>query len=344
MATTYNSIKSKPTLLQLASELDNISKACRIAGVSRRHFYDIKDDFENGGIDAFAPRPRIKAQMPNKASAELENKILEFCLKYPTYGQLRVSNELRKGGEWISPGGVREIWKRHNMTTRYRRLLRLEQASRETGFELTPEVREALERTRDTYQEIHVESKYPGYLLCQDLFYVGTLKGIGRIYMQAVIDSFCSYGFAKLYTMKTPITSADVMNDRVLPFYERHEIPVEHILTDNGREYCGKSQRHYYEAYLEINGIEHRTTKIATPRTNGFAERFHQTIFNEFFKVAFRKKFYPELDELQKDLDEFMNHYNEERTHQGYRLNGRTPKQGFEDGLKEMESSMKEAA
>ena len=135
-----------------------------------------------------------------------------------------------------------------------------------------------------------MESLYPGYLLSQDTFVVGTIKGIGKVYLQTVVDTYGSYAFGKLYASKTPETAADVLYDRVLPFYEEQGLAVERILTDNGSEYCGRKMIHLYEIFLEFNDIKHSRTKVATPRTNGFVERFNRTILDEFFRETFRTK------------------------------------------------------
>ena len=140
--------------------------------------------------------------------------------------------------------------------------------------------------------------------------------------------------FAKLYTGKVPITAADILNDKVLPFFESHMIPIMRILTDRGTEYCGAPDKHYYEIFLQLNDIEHTRTKAKSPQTNGICERFHQTVLNEFYKPAFRKTFYKSVEQLQEDLDFFILQYNEERTHQGKRCKGRTPMETFLDGLK----------
>jgi transposase InsO family protein len=129
------------------------------------------------------------------------------------------------------------------------------------------------------------------------------------------------------------MTVVDTLDERVLPFYEEHDVEIAHILTDNGREYCGRQLHHPFELFLAINQIVHRTTKVRSPETNGFCERFHRTIKEEFFSIAFRKKLYESLDQLQVDLDEYMNFYNRERSHQGYRTQGRTPYQAFIDAL-----------
>ncbi len=166
----------------------------------------------------------------------------------------------------------------------------------------------------------------------QDTFYVGNLKGVGRVYQQTFVDTYSKVVFAKLYTMKTAITAADTLNDKVLPFFQSHGLPMLRILTDRGTEYCGKVENHDYQMYLAINDIDHTKTKVKSPQTNGICERFHKTILQEFYQITFRKHLYMSLEELQKDLDEWLDYYNNERTHQGKICCGRTPIETLIDG------------
>ena len=115
-----------------------------------------------------------------------------------------------------------------------------------------------------------------GYLGSQDTFYVGNLKGVGRIYQQTFIDTYSKVAFAKLYTTKTPITAADALNDKVLPYFEQHDLPMLRILTDRGTEYCGKVEHHDYHLYLAINDIDHTKTKTMSPQTNGICDTVPQ--------------------------------------------------------------------
>ncbi len=166
----------------------------------------------------------------------------------------------------------------------------------------------------------------------RDTFYVGNMKGVGRIYQQTFVDTYAKVAFAKLYTTKTPIAAADMFNDRVLPFYQEHEVPLLQVLTDRGSEYCGRVEQHDYQLYLAVNDIDHTRTKARSPQTNGICERFHKTILNEFYQVAFRKKISSSIEQLQEDLDAWLLVYNHERTHQGKMCCGRTPMATFEDG------------
>ncbi len=174
-----------------------------------------------------------------------------------------------------------------------------------------------------------IETEHPGYLGSQDTFYVGTLKGVGRIYQQTFVDTYSKVALCKLYTMRTALAAADMLNDRVVPFFEEHDVPLLRMLTDRGSEYCGSPETHEYQLMLALENIDRTRTKAKHPQTNGITERFHKTILSEFYKVAFRKKIYRSLDELQVDLDEWLRIYNEDRTHQGKHCDGRTPMQTF---------------
>lgn len=222
---------------------------------------------------------------------------------------------------------------RHALANFKDRLKALEARVASEGIILTETQVSALEKKKfDDEACGEIETAHPGYLASQDTFYVGTLKGVGRIYQQTFVDTYSKVAFAKLYTTKTPITSADILNDRVLPFFEQQKLPMLRTLTDRGTEYCGKVESHDYQLYLAINNIEHTKTKVQSPQTNGICERFHKTILQKFYQVTFRKKLYENIEDLQKDLDEWLHLYNNERTQQGKMCYGRTPMQTLTDG------------
>ena len=326
-------IKHKLGLLNLAEELGNVSQACRIMGLSRDTFYRYKAAIEQGGIDALIDKNRRKPNIKNRVDEHTETAVVEYAIEEPAHGQVRASNQLRKKGVFISPSGVRSVWLRHQLARFKDRLRALEEKMAKEKLILTESQVQALERKKqDDVAAGEIETAHPGYLGSQDTFYVGTLKGVGRIYQQTFIDTYAKIGFAKLYTTKTPITAADLLNDRVLPFYDEHQLPLLRVLTDRGTEYCGKAETHDYQLYLAINDIDHTKTKARSPQTNGICERFHKTILQEFFQVTFRKKIYQDIETLQADLDEWMEYYNNERTHQGKMCCGRTPIETLEDG------------
>ena len=266
MTTQEKLIRNKLSFLELAEYLKNVSEACKVNGVSRQHFYDIKKAYEENGLDGLRQKSRRKPCMKNRVAPEIEEAVVRMAYKYPAYGQTRAANELKKQGTLVSSGGIRSIRLRHGLETFKKRLVCLEKKA------------------------------------------------------------------AEVYRAKIPVTAADTLNDRALPFFEQQSIPVMRVITDRGTEFRGTPDKHPYELYLQLNEIEHTKTKARSPQTNGICERFHQTILNEFYRVIFRKKIYSDLDVLQTDSDEYINHYNHERTHQGKRCQGRTPMQTFIDG------------
>lgn len=326
-------IKHKVGLLNLAEELQNVSRACKVMGVSRDTFYRYQELTESGDIDALINKSRRVPNFKNRVDNHIEQAVVDYAIQYPAYGQHRTSNELRKQGVFVSGSGVRSIWLRHDLENFKKRLKALEAKVAQEGIQLNDQQIAALERKHeDDVACGEIETAHPGYLGSQDTFYVGNLKGVGRIYQQTFIDTYSKIVHCKLYTTKTPITCADLLNDRVLPFYQSQDLPMLRILTDRGTEYCGKVEHHDYELYLAVNDIDHTKTKAASPQTNGICERFHKTILQEFYQITFRKKLYSSLEELQIDLDEWLKFYNTERTHQGKMCNGRTPFETLLDG------------
>lgn len=327
-------IKRKLNILELGETLGNITDACRRLGISRQHYYDIRQAVREEGVEGLLEKSRRAPRLGNRIAGEIEKRVLDYCLEFPTQGQVRVSNELKAKGITISACGVRGIWLRHDMKTKACRLRRLEKWAAETTGILTESQVEALEQAK-LEKEAHgeIESFHPGFLVGQDTYYVGYVKNIGKIYQQTGIDTFSNVGFAKVYNERTGLAAADFLNDKVLPVFDEHSIRMHRVLTDNGTEYCGQKGNHAYQLFLHLNDIEHTRTKVRHPQTNGATERLNQIIQEEFYSVAFRKTLYTSLEQLQDDLDTFMLKYNFERTNQGKRCQGKTPMQTFRSGL-----------
>ena len=325
-------IKPKLGLLELAKQLGNVQDACQVMGYSRDSYYRFKKLYEQGGEQALHEISRKKPIEKNRVEPHIEQAVINMAYEYPAYGQHRVANELKKQGIIVSGSGVRSIWQRHDLENFKKRLSALEAKVAQDGAILSESQLQALEKAKAS-REAHgeIETHHPGYLGAQDTYYVGYIKGVGKIYQQTFIDTYTRVADAKLYTDKNALVAADMLNDRVLPLYEDSQIELLRIITDRGTEYCGKKQTHAFELYLNLEDIEHTKTKAYSPQTNGICERFHKTMKNECYEVMFRRKLYTTLEAIQTDVDQWLAFYNQERPHSGRYCYGKTPWQTWQD-------------
>ena len=343
MTTMDKIARRKLSLLDLASELSNVSRACKISGYSRQQFYEIRRNFQTYGAEGLLDRmPGARGPHPNRVAAEIETAILDHALEHPCHGATRVEQELRLKGVQVSSGGVRGVWARHNLLTKHQRLLRLEKATGERKIELKEDQIRLLERFSPEFRERHIEAPHTGSLVAVDTFFVGALKGVGKVYLQTAIDCHSRYAWARLYPSKLPVTAVHTMNHDVIPTFEDHGAKIEVVLSDNGREFCGRPDQHPYELFLQLEDIEHRTTRVKRPQSNGIVERFHRTLLDEHFRVEGRRTWFETIDEMQKVLDDYLVTYNTKRPHQGRGMNGRTPITAFKAGLPKPKPEKKE--
>jgi transposase InsO family protein len=334
MTTNEKVARRKRSLLELATELGNVSRACRVMGYSRQQFYEIRRNFQTFGAEGLLDRlPGARGPHPNRVAAEVETAILDHALAHPCHGPLRVAQELMLRGIQVSSGGIRGVWQRHGLLTKHERLLRLEQATAERKLELTDDQVRLLERFSPEFRERHIEAPHTGALLAVDTFFVGALKGVGKLYLQTAIDCHSRYAWARLYPNKLPVTAVQLLDGDVLPTFEAHGASIAAVLSDNGREFCGRPDRHPYELFLQLEDIAHKTTKVRRPQSNGIVERLHRTLLDEHFRIEGRRTWFETIAEMQAVLDVYLDGYNHRRPHQGRGMKGRTPARAFTQGL-----------
>jgi hypothetical protein len=307
-------ISTRLDLLNMAEKLGNVSQACKLMGYSRDSFYRFKKLYQEEGMAGLQEISRKKPILKNRVNPAIEAAIVKMAIDFPGFGQLRVSNELKKIGVHVSPGGVRAVWIRNQLETFQKRLKTLEAKIVAEDLLLTESQAQSLEKAKEEkVAKGEIKTEHPGYLGIQDTYYVGTIKGLGRIYQQTFIDTYTKLVFAQLYDRKNAIVATEMLNDRVLPFFEQLGFRLLRVLTDRGTEYCGALEHHAFESYLAAKNIFHSKTKTVYPETNGISDRFHKIIQDEFYRGTIRNKNYSNLDELQKDLDIWMKIYNQEK-------------------------------
>jgi len=342
MTTEKKIARRKLSLLELAADLGNVSRACRVMGYSRQQFYEIRRNYQTFGAEGLIDRlPGAKGPHPNRVAAEIETAILDHALAHPCHGPMRVAQELALRGIQVSAGGVRGVWQRHRLLTKHERLLRLETATAERKLALSDEQIKLLERFSPEFRARHIEAPHTGALVAVDTFFVGTLKGVGKVYLQTAIDCHSRHAWARLYPNKLPVTAVQLLNNDVLATFEAHGARIDAVLSDNGREFCGREDRHPYELFLQLEGIEHKRTRVNRPQSNGIVERLHRTLLDEHFRVEGRKTWFETIEEMQTVLDAYLVEYNSKRPHQGRGMRGRTPINAFIDGIRKEDTPQK---
>jgi transposase InsO family protein len=312
------------SVLELAKELGNVAEARRRRGMDRTSFFEWRRRFQTHGFEGLKDLPPVHQSHPMTTPPQTVARIQALALEHPAYGCNRLEAMLALEGTRVSAITIQKLLNAAGLGSRYERWLKLEEQLAGRAIEISAEQATFIEKLNPCFRERHVESGAPGELLSADTFFVGSLKGVGKVYLHAVVDTYGSYAFGFLHVSKQPEAAVAVLHNDVLPFYRKLDLPVRAVLTDNGREFCG-TETHPYELYLALNEVEHRRTKVRSPKTNGFVERFNGTVLDEFFRLKMRETFYERVEALQADLDAWLVHYNTERPHLGYRNQGRRP-------------------
>ena len=308
-------------VMKRAEETGNVSEACRQFGISRTLFYRWRRRFVTYGEAGLVPRPTRPQRWGRQATPELEHAVLAYALQWPTHGPQRIADQLTRpnfGGWTVSASGTYAILARHGLQTRWERLTRLEQRAMQDGL-LTERTRRQL-RTALNGAEVHVEAKRPGDLVCLDTFYIGQLKGVGKVWQYTACDAVSSFAIAMLSTEHDAVTAARFLRRCVLPALKEANHRLTAVLTDGGPEF----QAAFVTVCAHLK-IQHRRTRPRHPWTNGFVERLQGTILTELWRCAFRRTYYRGVRAMERDLHDYLRFYNFERPHRGYRLKGRTP-------------------
>jgi len=295
-----------------------VTELCRRFNRSRTWFYKWVRRYRLYGEAGLRNIERDPPAMPNITPLDVEMRILDYIEQNPSHGPVHIADELCQAGVPVKSAAVYNVLKRHYLNTRKKRL---EHLRIKRGVVATPA---DLDRDRERSKHRSLDTRYPGHIVGMDVFYVGTLKGVGRIYQFTAIDTYSSYAWAKLYTDKSARSACDFLTHVTSA---NGDVPLCSVLTDNGKEFTThhSSKNHVFEHLLTDLAIRHRLTKVRHPWTNGACERLNRTILEEFYQVAFRTKLYPSTEALNRDLDSFLSFYNFQRTHHGSRTKGNVP-------------------
>ena len=311
-------------LFRRAQELGNVSAACEELGVSRSLYYQLRKRFLRYGPDGLHPKRRQgRPGRPPQLDPMVERQVIALALAWPSFGPQQLSDQLAMRGIRVARSTVYRALRRHGLGTRRERLGILERHSAQHAGLLTERTRRELQKARPTASQRHVEAKEPGELVCFDSFYIGKLKGVGRVWQVTACDAASSYGLAMVYIGEPNArASARFLRERVVPHFRQAGWPVKRVLTDRGSEFKAD-----FDALCRQLGIRHTRTKPRHAFTNGFVERLQQTILHDHWRVAFRRRYFTKLGQLEASLQSYLRFYNHERTHHGYRTRGRTPAQ-----------------
>jgi len=308
-------------VMQRAEELGNVSAACREAGISRTLFYRWKRRFVQYGVDGLHPRrTAARPGRPPRLDPIKQRRIVATALAWPTWGPQRLSFQLAREGQHVSPSTVWRALRRCGLGTRMQRLLVLEAHSAKSAGLLTQRTRQSLVRRKVR----HVQAEEPGALICIDTFYIGNLKGVGKLWQLTACDAASSYALAKVVPANNAREAASFLKNVVAVEVKKAGWRFQRVLTDGGSEFKAE----FDQACRELN-IRHTRTKPRHAWTNGFVERLQGTILHEHWRIAFRRRYFRRRHQLQESLQSFLHFYNFDRPHQGYRTKGRTPAEIF---------------
>lgn len=300
-----------------------VTQLCREAGISRSRFYELRARYAAYGEAGLRPKPRPIEQPTRQLPEPLVDAIVAYAVEHPTHGQRTIALVLatpRFGGWRVSHGGVANVLRRAGLGRRLARLAAAESLAASEGGPLTERVLREV-RAIERAKTVHIGSDVPGEELFLDTFYVGHLKGVGKVWQLSAVDGASSFGIARVIAGdKTAQVMARFLADDVMPAVRRAGLRLVTATTDNGPEFG----RAFGEACRAVDVRQHRIPP-RSPNLNAFVERFQGTVLHLHYRIAFRYRYYTSVETIDADLQAFLRFYNFERPHRGYRTKGQTP-------------------
>lgn len=330
--TTNSPEMGRYAVLQLAEALGNVSEACRRAGMDRTSFYEWRRRFQSRGLDGLKNLPPIHKYHPHATVPQVVDRILAISLDHPHWGCARIASQLKSQNVSISSPTIQNILIKHGLGSKHERFLRLEERHLADGYSLSADQLRCIENANPCFRARSEPASRPGELLVQHTLFIGYLEGLGRVYMQAVVDTYSSHAFGRLYPGKAPEHAIEVLSQQTLPYFRERGLAVTALASDDSRVYGGAAA-HPFGLYLSLNRIEHRRLAARRASSHGFMERFVRTIQEEFFCTVLLERAHASLATLQDAQSRWLAHYNNERPHRGYRNLGRPPHQAVEHFL-----------
>ncbi len=302
-------------VLEDAQRSGNVAETCRRFGISRTRYYKWKALAEHYGLAALMPKERRAPQMPSATPTHVVERLLTLAVLEPTIGCRQYADRLGDQGFSIAKSTVQKILVDHGLGTRAKRLAKAAAIAAATTGLLTDAARD------DEPFGFCLATGGPGELVCLDSFYIGKLKGVGKVYQLSAIDVFTRLAFVWL-VVGTPDASVSMrFLERLLAHYRRHGVKVRAVLSDNGPEYHASA----FGAAVAAKGLTHVRIPPRSPNHNAVVERFHETILEECWRPAFHRRCFTSARQLQAEADAYLLTYNGRRRNHGDYIRGRTP-------------------
>jgi transposase InsO family protein len=304
-------------VLDHAAQVGNVSEACRVFGISRTRYYEWKSVADRYGLAALMPKAKRTPQMPGATPTHVIEELLTLAVLEPTIGCRQYADRLGDRGFAIAKSTVQKILVTHGLGRRAARLARSATITAATTGLVTEAQR------KDEPFGFCLATAGPGELVCLDSFYVGKLKGVGKVYQLTAVDVFTRW--AVVMIVLGPVSGAHTIRfiDHVLRSYRRLGVTVRAVLSDNGPEYIASG----FRAHLAAKGLRHERIPARSPNHNAVCERFHDTILQECWRPAFHRRRFGSIRQLQAETDSWLITYHRRRRNHGDYMAGRTPAQ-----------------